>query len=435
MRFPAFILLLALSALLLPGAPSAKYTQNLTVQVFDYSLRPVEGALVYVEYELNSIKGTVKTKPKPTDSRGYANILFTNYEEIAKETNYAYTVYAKYGDQLPSASLIAGGGENLSFSNRTYTLQVESYIAFVRVLDQKGRPLFANVTANGNTKETGASGSTFFALPPGNYTVKVERADLVKNLPLSIANATGDRPIDVVLSYYSLDVSVMDDRRNPLLAQVEVNGVAGQTGDDGVAHFANITVDRPQVIVVYGQGIQRLTPDLAASPALDVVFDVNKPSIKEQYSTLSPTGVGTVRFFVEDLGPEASGIDTVSVSYEASGVQNRLSVYAIGYNSFEAKIPAQPPGTLVKYAITVSDKAGNSVVGNGNYVAPDSAGQAANSTGQPPPAQIGNLVSAEGIITGIVVLAVVAFAAIYYLNKRKEQSIQPPVLPPQLPQQ
>jgi len=436
MKLPAFFLLLAACALLLAGAPSAKFTENLTVQVFDSFLRPVEGAQVYVDYELNSVKGNVKTKPKLTNASGYAEILFTNYEPIEKETEYAYTLYVKYGDQLVSASLIASDLTNMSYyvANRTYTMQVESYIAFVRVLDQNGKPLQANITVNKVTKQTGPSGSTFFALPPGNYTVKVERNDLVKNIPLVLESATGDRSLDVLLSYYKLDIRVQDDNRRPLSAQVEVNGMSSQTDSDGFAHFENIPISSPMVIVVHGQGIKKIQPNLQAGSALEVTFDTGKPSIKDQYSSISPSGVGTLRFFVEDFGPEASGIDTVSVAYEVAGVQNTLSVYTIGYNSFEAKIPAQPAGTLVKYTIKVSDKEGNIAVGSGDYVVSGAQGAAnASSPGAPPPSA--STSSNEWIFVGIAVIAVLAFAVIYYFNRKKGSEISPPVfVPPPIPQ-
>ena len=432
MKISALFLLLAAGVLLLTGAPSAKYTENLTVQVFDLSLRPVEGAQVYVDYELNSVTGNVKTKPKLTDARGYTNIVFSDYESIDSETEYAYTLYVRYGNQLVSASLIAEDGEN-----RTYTMQVESYVAFVRVFDQTGKPLQANATVGKVTKPTDASGNTFFVLPPGNYTLKVERKDLVKNIPLTLGSTTGDQSLDVLLSYYKLDILVRDDARHPLSAKVEVNGLSSETDSEGRAHFENISIVSPQVVVVYGQSIKRIEPNLQASPTLDVIFDINKPTIKDQYSTLSPSGVGVIRFFVEDFGPEASGIDSVSISYEIAGAQNTLSVYTIGYNSFEAKIPAQPVGTLVKYTITVSDKEGNTVVGYGNYVvslggANTSVSANASSPGTSDLPSIPN----EGIFIGIAVLAVAAFAIIYYLNKKKGGEISPPpIAPPQIPQQ
>jgi hypothetical protein len=436
MRLAAILLIAAAFMLLQQGMASAGYTENLTVQVFDQALRPVEGAQAYVEYELNSIKGDVKTKPKATDSTGYVNILFTDYEEIESSTDYAYTLYVKYGDQLVSASLVAVNGEN-----RTYTMEVESYIAFVRVMDQTGKSLAANVTANGLTKQTSADGATFFALSPGNYTLKVERSGLVKNLPLLINAATGDRSIDVVLSYYSLEVHVKDDRRNPLSAAVEVNGAAAKTDSDGVARFGNITTDTPTVIVTYGQGLKRIQALLQVSKELDVVFDVNRPAIKDQVSTISPSGVGTIRFFVEDTGPDASGVDTVSVSYGVGGTQNQLSVYAIGYNSYEVKIPAQPAGTLVKYTISVADKEGNSATSQGDYVvqAPSQSNSSAPSQDAPLPTS--QPLQNETIFVGIVALAVLAFAAIYYFNKKRaEKAIEPPpasppAFPPSVPQQ
>ena len=432
MRVPALFLLLAAGMLLLTGAPWAKYTENLTVQVFDQMLRPVEGAQVYVDYELNSVAGNVKTKPKLSDSSGYANIIFTDYEQVDDQTEHAYTLYVKYGDQLVSASLIAEDGES-----RTYTMNVESYLAFVRVLDQNGKPLEANATVGKATKQTDPSGRTFFVLSPGSYELKVERSDLVKNIPFSLSGASGDQSLDVLLSYYKLDVRVQDDNRRPLSAQVEVNGVDEQTGSDGMARFENITVSSPPVTVVYGQGIKRVQPNLQASSSLEVTFDTTKPSIKDQYSSLSPSGVGTIRFFVEDLGPEASGIDSVSVSYGVAGVQNTVSVYTIGYNSFEAKIPGQPDGTLVKYTVTVSDKDGNTAVGYGNYIV-SQGGENTTKPGTgveipPPPA---SSIPNEGIFVGIVVLAIAAYAAIYYYNKKKGGEISPPpIAPPALPQQ
>ena len=429
MKLPAYLLLASALLLLLTGHTSAKYTENLTVQVFDYSLRPVEGAQVYVDYEINSVKGDSMTRPVLSDSHGYAYLLFTDYEEVDSQTNYAYTLYVKYGDQLQTASLIAVNGEK-----RVYTMQVESYVAFAHVLDQNGRPLPANVTVGTVTKPTDASGRAYFALPPGNYTLKVEQNDLLKNIPFRLDNSTGDHSIDAMLSYYSLDVLVQDDSLRPLPAQVMVGDASVMTDSSGIAHFRNVNTDSPQVVVTYGQGIKRIQPDLKSGTSLTVTFDTTKPTIKDQYSSVSDSGVGSVRFFVEDPGPAASGIDSVSVSYEVAGTPSALSVYTIGYNSFEAKIPAQPDGTLVKYTITVTDKEGNTAAGYGSYlVSQGGSGNSTNSTGgNLPPVQI----PGEGIFAGIAVLAIAAFAAIYYYNKRKADAAQPPpIAPPQVPQQ
>ena len=116
-------------------------------------------------------------------------------------------------------------------------------------------------------------------------------------------------------------------------------------------------------------------------------------------------------------------------------MQNRLSVYAIGYNSFEAKIPSQPPGTLVKYIVEVADKEGNTVVGYGTYAIPSGEPEPNSSITPPPPAQAGLQISSEAIFVGIVVLVVIAYAAIYYYNKKKgEATVKPPgATPPLVP--
>jgi len=216
-----------------------------------------------------------------------------------------------------------------------------------------------------------------------------------------------------------------------------VNGVGSQTNSEGIAHFENITTISPQIIVAYGQVIKRLQPNIQASPSLEITFDLTKPSIKDIYSSFSSSGVGVIRFYVEDLGPGASGVDAVSVSYEVAGVQNTLSVYAISYNSFEAKIPAQPVGTLVKYTITVSDKEGNTAAEYGDYVVVEGGGGSVAANTSAPATQLPSAPSIpnEGIFVGIAVLAVLAFAGVYYFNKRKGSETPPPVTPPPVPQQ
>ena len=242
----------------------------------------------------------------------------------------------------------------------------------------------------------------------------------------------------MLISYYTLDILVQDDMRRPLSAHVEANGVGSETSSEGIAHFENITTSSPQVIVVYGQVIKRLQPNIQGSPSLSVTFDLTKPSIMDKYSTFSSSGVGVIRFFTEDSGPGASGVDAVSVSYEVAGVQNTVSVYAISYNSFEAKIPAQPPGTLVKYTITVSDKEGNAAVEYGDYVvlAGGSDTAAANISAPGAPTSSTPILPSEGIVVGIAVLAVLAFAVVYYFNKKKGSEVSPPpVTPPEVPKQ
>ena len=90
----------------------------------------------------------------------------------------------------------------------------------------------------------------------------------------------------------------------------------------------------------------------------------------------------------------------------------------------------------MKYAITVSDKEGNTAVGYGDYVV-SLGGDAPNATNTSAPGTSAPIIPSlpnEGVFIGIAVLALAAFAAAYYFNKKKGGEIAPPpIAPPQLP--
>ena len=56
-----WLLALALVVFAFTGACAAKFTENVVAQVFDQNWRPVEGADVYVDYQLNAVDGYIKT--------------------------------------------------------------------------------------------------------------------------------------------------------------------------------------------------------------------------------------------------------------------------------------------------------------------------------------------------------------------------------------
>ncbi len=423
-------LLAGVGLLLLLGLPAAKFTANLTVQVFDQDLRPVEGAQVYVEYQLNAVDGDIKTKPKLTNESGLVFIQFTNYEEIENSTDYTYVLYTKYGDQLKTADLAA----NATYI-RKYSMHVEAYYLFVGAFDQNGKPIVANVTVGEETKETDTTGRVGFQVPQGSYTIKVEQKDFVRNQDINISQ---DESVDITVGLYELEVRVTDDNKNPLLASVEVSSQHKETDSTGTAVFGNISNEAPQVVARYGQGFKKATPSLKTQTSVDIVFDLNKPVIKELYVDLSDSGAGTLGLFADDLGIAASGIETVAVSYEVDGIETSVPAYSIAYNTFEAKLPAQAPGTLVKYSATVTDKEGNSAYGAGSYAIPG------DEPPEPEPEPDGEGfdlgIPVETIVIAIVVFAIVAYGVLFYLNKRKRDSLppvppaQPPSQPPTIPQ-
>ncbi|MCX6772249.1 MAG: carboxypeptidase-like regulatory domain-containing protein [Candidatus Micrarchaeota archaeon] len=421
--FPILLLAAMISISLLAHNASAGYTETLTVQVFDQDFRPVDGALVYVEYQLNGVQGNIKTKPHPTDSTGYYTLVFTDYEQIDASLDRTYTLFVKYGGQLEKAILTATDGEK-----RVYTMRVDSYYAFVKVHDQKGHPIAADVTISGDNfdavqRKTDENGNVGFQLPPGSYTVKTEYNGVAKNKDFKLS---ADQAIDILFGVYSLDVKVTDDRKKPLDATVEIGTQSAQTDASGIAHLVNISDETPSVVIKYADRYKTYRPDLSLGTTLDAVIDMTKPVIKDLHSTVSGSGGATVTFFVEDSGSAASGVDTVSVSYTVAGVETPVPAYTVGYNTFEAKIPAQEPGTLVRYSVKVADKDGNAAVGMESYLVPESAAIAPTPVPKPVPPIIPT--TTGGVPTEFMVILVVAgllvvYAVFYYLKRKKEEDM------------
>ena len=415
----------------------AGYTEKIVVQAFDQSLRPIEGAQAYVNYQLNAVSGFTKTKPKATNASGEVELVFTDYEEIGDSTDKTYTLYVKYGDQLRTYGLIAGEGARRSDGFRAISeTSLLSYVVHVTVTDQMGRPLAARVTAGPQTKVADASGTATFQLPLGNYSVRAELNDAARTRQVTL---DADRAVSMEIDQYPLRVRVTDDARKPLGATVEVDGKLKATDTEGYAFFENISSQNVEVVVKYGESFKRLVVDLSSQPATEVTFDLTRPVIKELHAAISKSGSAVVSLYVEDQGPLASGIDTVSLSYEIDGVENKIPAYAVGYNAFEARIPARPPKTFVKYNVKVSDKEGNVVYGSGTYVVPLEGGTAPAGNGSPttPAVVKGAPIGIEGVVIIIVVIALVAYAAVYYVMGARKgqqpppaQGASPPATPP-----
>jgi hypothetical protein len=420
MRYPALFLTFLLLCLALPPL-EAKFTEKLTVQVFDQLFRPGEGAEVYAEYQLNSITGTTRTKPKPTNSSGTADLVIANYEEIENSTDYSYTLFVKYGNMVNSTDLIADPDQMPD--SRVVTLRVPSCYLFVYVRDQNGQPLNAQVSIGDRMRKTDKAGMASFQVPLGDFTITAESASSVGTATLR--NINSDQTVLIEVGIYHLQVRVSDDNGKPLNATVEVDGISKETDDGGLASFENLSTQVPQVIVKHGDAFRRFTPNLRTSSALEAVFDLHKPVIKELHVSVSKTGVGTISLFAEDPGAAATGVDSISVTYEANGVESSVPAYSIGYNSFEAKMPAQLPNTVVKYLVRVSDKEGNTVSEAGTYVVSPDETPPDNTTYPPPPPPPN--IPVEAIIIGVLIAAIVIFAALYYFMKMRRSA--PPKLP------
>jgi len=435
MRFP-FAAALVLIALALVGMASAGYTERLSVRIFDQSFRPVNGAQAYVDYQLNAITGYVKTKPKLTNESGAVELLFTDYEEINESTLTSYTLYVKYGQQEKTQSLVARGlaGGNPS---RIINEFVVAHVVFVSVHDPKGKPISAKVSLDGKTVTSDASGNAVFQLPPGEYALKAELAGAVVNKAIDL---TKDQAVDIEIPIYPLEVKVTDDSGEPLQVLVSVNGVEKETNSRGAVFFENVSGQSAIVTVMVGQTQKHFKVDMERQQTLAVVFDQTEPTIENLHVTTSKLGEGTLSFFVNDAGKFASGVDAVSVSYETNGAETDIYAYSVGYNTFEAKIPPQAPGTAVKYFVRAHDKYGNSGFATGGYIVPAEStvtqliGNSSSAQKDQPSATKKNQpvdVNIEMVVVFVVVFAVISYGAFYYYRKRSR--LAPPPVPPSQP--
>jgi len=433
----AFLLLLSC------GIASAAFTEWLAVQVFDHSFSPVEGAEVYAQFQKNAVDGTMKSKPVKTNSSGEAAFHFTNYEQINSSTEYAYTLYVKYGNSTASGGLIAG---NTTAANpRRYSFEIDAYYINSRVVDQNSRPINATITVESLsytnfevTANADSFGRAAFRVPPGTYNIRAETAEFSKSETVKVDSATGNVAVELKVPQYALQINVMDDRQKPLVAHVEIGDVQTQTGANGSVLIRNIGEALPEVKITYINQIKKLKPQLDRQTSVEVVFDRTPPIIKDVYATVSKSGAGAITLFAEDNGTRASGIDTVTVIWEVNGVQTPVQTYAVGYNSFEAKIPPQAQGTVVKYVITVTDKEGNSETRAGSYAVPVDSSQGTQQT-KPDTGLLGGI-TIEAIAMGVFAFIIAAYAAVYYINKKKEEQEaeesspykQPPPEPPKV---
>ncbi len=417
--FATALLALALLAIAMPEGLHAAFTEKVSVQAFDQNLRPIEGVETYIDYQLNSITTLARTKSKFTDQNGIANLTFTNWEEIEGDKSKSYTLYLKYGSQLYSYGMISNGDNKTRKVSQT---DLKSYLLQAKIHDQNNRALQAKLTINNRTKNAEGSGLASFQLPPGKFNLRAEIATAVKNRNITVDR---DQAVDIEIGLYNLEVRVSDDRRNPLAAKVQVEGRENATNSSGRVSFSNLTEQSETIIVQSNDSTKKYNVDLSRQSLLEVVFDRTKPLIKELHVTPLKTGAATARLYIEDPGDGASGVDTVIVTYEVDGVENQVPAYSIGYNTYEVKIPIQPPKTLVKYVVRVTDREGNGAFETGNYVVGGEEGGQTITPAEPVTSgqvQIGFFKGGiETVVIGVAVAAVLLFGIFQYLKFKKKE--------------
>lgn len=414
MRFAVLVAFSLLCAFCL-----ASFSEKVQVQVLDTASRAIEGASVYPVYQVDHKTGYVNGKERLTNKDGYVNISFNNIEFDTSLQDGNYTIVAKFGGQEARRSMEID-------ENRRWVAQLHvaaHYLNFL-VVDQSGKPVFANVTVWNKTKETDGAGRAAFHLPDGSYEYSISGMDASKS---GTVDVLADSTEQIVLQRYALKLSVSDENGLPLVASVIVGGKEYSTNQAGKLIVGNIGQQGIDVDVQY-QGKHKIaTVDLESEEETQIVLD-GKPPIIRDFRQSVAGGAGHLEFTVVDEGVKAAGVsqeEGVYVSYVVNGAQGDASVFSAGYGRYEAEIAPQPENALVMYTVRATDREGNEATKEGSYTVPVSENK-----GQQPLSPAQNTQGAEGdnlMLFGAVIVIVVAAAAIIYVKKRMDAAKPPPI--------
>jgi hypothetical protein len=418
--------ILLICALLLAAAflSNAEWSEQFTIAVADEQLRPIPDASVYAVYQLNSRDGLVKTRPKKTDANGEVNFTLFNNEFNTADSNKNYNVYASFGNESKTISMVAGAGHP-----KVIVMYLRAYYLYVRVTDHRNLPLFANVSVGSKTIETDARGQAFFQVPYGSSTIKVARGGLT--IPISV-DVTNDSVQEVQIKNYDLTVRVLDENGKPLVANVAVGGDSKKTDAKGEAQFGSIVDSAVEAVVSYKQVNRSQAVDLDVESEIEFVMDLTPPEIRD-IGVKVEDGIGRVTVYAQDPGTRASGLSKnegdIKVKYTISSVDAEVAAYPVGYNLYAAEIPSQPEGTSVQLTISVADADGNIATNSTAYVVRSSGG---GGTAPPPepkplPTPLPTPTSQQSfpidpMLLGAALAVVVLLAgAFYYIRKKQEE--------------
>ncbi|MFA5108048.1 MAG: Ig-like domain-containing protein [Candidatus Micrarchaeia archaeon] len=398
-----------------------EYTQ---VRVLDGMGRVLPNAEVYITWEISKSKGLSETKHQFTDENGRATFMLTNTEFNKNDTNFDYTVYAKYG-KATANKVFTFGKDSLP---RTLNLQV--YEAIFIAKDNEKKPVSINLLVDDTYDiTTDKNGYAYLELDTGAHSVKPVFLDISDEQNFNIKN---DSIINVSIKLYSLSVRAVDDEGNPVPAQINVGSQTKKSIDAGWANFTNIT--KPDIVIKATYGIYKksVQVNLDSTKMETVIFDSRPPIIKEVSPQWKEKNL-QVRAVIEDGGKYASGLAQANASVDLffigpDKVQKRLPMYLVGYNLFEGIIPVEGDLGTIRYTVQATDADGNTATDTNTFVIPTVDKQAMDQTTQEPPTKpISEYFAIDIGALAPIVLIVAAIAALvyWYFMTRKAPSERP----------
>ncbi|MFH1306269.1 MAG: hypothetical protein ABIH83_01270 [Candidatus Micrarchaeota archaeon] len=395
--------------------------EEVEVRVLDAHNRPVEGAEVYIIWEISESRGEGQTKTKIANDRGRAEFSLTNIEFNEEDTDYTYDVYAKYGKAENKTEF------EYNVSSMPKTVNLEVYKATFWARDKDLKPLKIGLNVDDRYElETNENGIVYILLDKGKHYVKPMFLDVRDVIEFELEE---DAQINLTVKLYSLSVRVIDDMSTPLSAQVYAGSQTKKSIDDGWAYFSNITKSDLMVQASYGRYKKTSSVNLSISNETIIIFDSHPPTISDVFPQWNQQNL-QVRAVISDDGQYASGLRDGNASIDLfyigeDKVQRQVPMYGVGYNLFEGLVPTQPGMGTIRYIVQATDADGNTASEADTFVIPTTA-IPGNGTqgGKPPLDAIIEMFGGGWTIIPIIIfiIAIIIVGGYWYYNTRKAPS-------------
>lgn len=394
------------------------FTDNLEIKVIDSKYRPISGAAVNITYQKDETtgKGYVTSTTLYTGEDGKLSFTARNTEVFASRVECDITIMAEY-DGMALERKIEAQAHSAELQMRFE----DAYLLSLKVVDKNGQAI-GNTQVRINDMHMNTSEGGYIAVIVNGGTVEMA-------VPYLGAVITKEVEVDSDLTYtlqaraYSLSLDVVDDRGDPLAAQITVEDetiMGTEVEIDGLA------ITNPYVKVAYGSVEKLPQIDLTQGGEYTVSFDLTPPEITDVEVKKSGNELA-IRFFLKDPNALASGPDigSTTVSYVVSGVTQEAVPYADS-GAYAVEISAPPENTLLRFTITAYDMEGNMNTVNGDYlVTPGTGGQEPQENGSAQGGENGGETGSEPpsedngflfLALGAVVVLVLAYVVIGYFR-------------------
>jgi hypothetical protein len=390
------------------------FTDTLNIKVIDSKYRPISGAAVNITYQKDETtgKGYVTSTTQYTGEDGKVSIIARNTEVIERRVECDITISAEYDGVIVERVV-----EAQAHSAEMQVQFEDAYLLNLKVVDRYGQPIGnTQVRINDLYRNTTEEGYIAIVVNGGTVEIAVPYLGAVITREIEMGN---DLTYTLQARAYALSLDVVDDRGDPLAAQITVE--EEETMGTGV-EIEGLAITNPYVRVVYGSVEKFPQIDLTQGGEYTVSFDLTPPEITNVEVGREGEDL-KIRFFLQDPNLLASGADTDSttVSYIVSGVTQDAVPYAES-GAYVAELPAPPENTLLRFTITAYDEEGNMNTVNGEYLVtpevenePESGSEEGGGMEMP---EEGGMIL---LVLGAIVVLVIAYVVISYFRGLSEE--------------